>query len=70
MVLPGNRYTWLDFAPVGTRANTAPAHNGAGNSLTTGSGTAIYSALAWHRLAVLADAVSSALDKGCARNAA
>lgn len=43
MVLAGNRYTWLDFASAGTRANIPPAHDGAGNSLTTGSDAAVYS---------------------------
>jgi hypothetical protein len=57
MVLAGNRYTWLDFASAGTRANTPSAHNGAGNSLTTGSDTAIFRRSGWHRLAALADAV-------------
>jgi hypothetical protein len=50
-VLAGSRHTWLGFASAGTRANTPPADNGAGNSLTTGSGTAMNSALGWHRLA-------------------
>ena len=35
MVLAGNRFTWLDFASAGTRANTPPVHNSAGNSHRT-----------------------------------